>query len=101
MTRVGVTRARGPLDVPAGDADAGETTLSGLRRLRYDVGDRPFLVLFELTRACELALALPGRSETGTRNADELTSDEVAAVLDDLAALDHRDRSSCPPAATR
>lgn len=27
----------------------------GVRRLRFDIGARPFLVLFELTRACDLA----------------------------------------------
>ena len=53
---------RGPLDVPAGDADAGETTRSGLRRLRYDVGDRPFLVLFELTRACNFEISLEAQN---------------------------------------
>jgi radical SAM protein len=78
---------RRPLDAPAGDADAGETTRSGLRRLRYDVGDRPFLVLFELTRACELACRHCRAEAKRERDPDELTSDEVAAVLDDLAAL--------------
>ncbi len=60
---------------------------SGLRHLRYDVGQRPFLVLFELTRACELACRHCRAEAKRERDADELSSDEVAAVLDDLGAL--------------
>lgn len=58
-----------------------------VRRLRFDTSTRPFLVLFELTRACDLACrhcraeAAPGRRD------DELSSAEVCSVLDDLGAM--------------
>jgi len=59
----------------------------GLRRLHYDVGDRPFLVLFELTRACDLACRHCRAEATREPDTDELTTDEILAVLDDLASL--------------
>lgn len=59
----------------------------GLRRLRYDVGKRPFLVLVELTRACDLA-CVHCRAESVTEpDPAELSTAELTGVLDDLAAL--------------
>ncbi len=58
-----------------------------VRHLHFDTSTRPFLILFELTRACALACrhcraeAVPGRS------VDELSSAEVCRVLDDLGAM--------------
>jgi len=60
---------------------------TGLRHLRYDVGSRPFLVLFELTRACALACRHCRAEARRERDTDELTTDEVISVLDDLASL--------------
>ncbi|HUZ21718.1 MAG TPA: TIGR04053 family radical SAM/SPASM domain-containing protein [Acidimicrobiales bacterium] len=59
----------------------------GLRHLHYDVGRRPFLVLFELTRACDLACRHCRAEAKREPDADELTTAEVRSVLDDLAAL--------------
>lgn len=66
---------------------AAEDARSGVRHLRYDLGRRPFLVLFELTRACELACRHCRAEAKRERDADELSTHEVATVLDDLGAL--------------
>lgn len=58
-----------------------------LRHLRFDLGARPFLVLFELTRACELACSHCRADAVLDPDPDELSTDEVTAVLDDLASL--------------
>lgn len=63
------------------------TAEGNIRRLRFDVSARPFLVLLELTRACDLACRHCRAEAIPEREADELTTSEVAAVLDDLAAL--------------
>ncbi|HXZ82874.1 MAG TPA: TIGR04053 family radical SAM/SPASM domain-containing protein [Acidimicrobiales bacterium] len=74
-------------DSPQERAGDGAGARSGLRHLRYDLSRRPFLVLFELTRACELACRHCRAEAKRERDPDELTTDEVAAVLDDLGAL--------------
>jgi len=56
-----------------------------VRQLRYDVDERPFLVLFETTRACDLACAHCRAEAQPACHPDELSTDEVTAVLDDLA----------------
>jgi AdoMet-dependent heme synthase len=57
-----------------------------VRQLRYDVDDRPFLVLFETTRACDLACAHCRAEAQPACHPDELSTAEVTAVLDDLAS---------------
>ncbi len=57
-----------------------------VRQLRYHVEDRPFLVLFETTRACDLACAHCRAEAQPACDPDELSTAEVTAVLDDLAA---------------
>ncbi len=59
----------------------------GIRRLRFDVGARPFLVLLELTRACALACRHCRAESVPHRHPDELTTREVRGVFDDLASL--------------
>jgi radical SAM protein len=59
----------------------------GLRHLRFDVGARPFLVLFELTRACDLACRHCRAEAMPDPDPDELSTEEVCSVLDDLAGL--------------
>lgn len=60
---------------------------AGVRRLRFDVGRRPFLVLLELTRACALACRHCRAEASPRQDPDELRSDEVRGILDDLADL--------------
>ncbi len=59
----------------------------GVRRLRFDVAARPFLVLFELTRACDLACAHCRADAHAGADPGELSTGEVLGVLDDLASL--------------
>lgn len=60
---------------------------TGVRRLRFDTSARPFLVLFELTRACDLACRHCRAQSIPFRDPLELSTEEVEAVLDDLAAI--------------
>ncbi len=57
------------------------------RQLHFDRGARPFLVLWELTRACDLACIHCRAESRSWRDPDELSTAEVTKVLDDLAAL--------------
>jgi radical SAM protein len=59
-----------------------------VRELRFDTRERPFLVLFELTGACDLACRHCRAEASPARAADELTTAEVSTVLDDLASLE-------------
>ncbi len=59
-----------------------------LRRPRFDLGARPFLVLFELTRACDLVCRHCRAEARPTRDPGELTTEEVSDVLDSLGRLD-------------
>lgn len=70
-----VSTARPPTPSPA------------VRRLRFDVGTRPFLVLVELTRACDLACRHCRADSVSMRDSAELTTEEVTGMLDDLASL--------------
>ena len=87
--------ALGPwtLDEPSGDVHCGEMVrvdepaILGVRRLRFDTSARPFLVLFELTRACALACRHCRAESLPERDPRELSTGEVEAVLDDLAAI--------------
>jgi radical SAM protein len=64
-----------------------QTTSPGLRQLHFDVSIRPFLVLVELTRSCGLACQHCRAESVPTRDPAELTTDELGAMLDDLASL--------------
>ncbi len=57
-----------------------------IRRLHTDVGDRPFIVIWEVTRACALACAHCRADAMPCRDPRELTTEEGFALLDDLAA---------------
>jgi MoaA/NifB/PqqE/SkfB family radical SAM enzyme len=60
---------------------------AAVRNLRFDVGTRPFLVLVELTRACDLACRHCRADSVSRRDPRELTTAELKAMLDDLASL--------------
>jgi radical SAM protein len=57
-----------------------------LRTLPVDPGERPFLVIWEVTRACALACAHCRAEAVPHRDPFELTTEEGKALLDDLAA---------------
>lgn len=58
-----------------------------VRRPHYDVGDRPFIVIWEATRACPLA-CVHCRAEARTeRHPDELDTAQARAAMDQVAAF--------------
>ncbi|MEZ5382503.1 MAG: TIGR04053 family radical SAM/SPASM domain-containing protein [Microthrixaceae bacterium] len=63
------------------------TDRSAVRTLHLDPADRPFIVIWEVTRACALACAHCRADAITRRNPLELSTDEGQALLDDLAAL--------------
>ena len=57
-----------------------------VRTTRQDKADRPFLVIWEVTRACELACAHCRATSIPDRNPAELSTAEGREMLDDIAA---------------
>ena len=57
-----------------------------VRHLRYDMDQRPFLVLFETTRACDLSCRHCRAEAQPQCDPGELSTAEVTGVFDDLAA---------------
>ncbi len=62
------------------------TTVHPIRSLHHDLTDRPFIVIWEVTRACGLACAHCRAEAVPHRHSRELTTAEGFALLDDLAA---------------
>jgi radical SAM protein len=60
---------------------------SGVRVLHHDVAERPFIVFWEVTRACTLACRHCRADANPNHHPMELTTHEAFAVIDDLAAL--------------
>lgn len=61
-------------------------TPHAIRTLHQDVSLRPFIVIWEVTRACQLACAHCRADAQTRRDPGELTLEEGYALLDDLAA---------------
>ncbi len=59
----------------------------GVRQQRTDSADRPFIVIWEATRACPLACRHCRASAQPERNPFELTTAEAAALIGDVAAF--------------
>lgn len=61
--------------------------MRAVRRQRHDINDRPFIVIWEITRACQLA-CLHCRADAMTRrNPKELTLEEGKRLLEDIASF--------------
>lgn len=58
-----------------------------IRSVRFDVHDRPFIVIWETTRACELVCRHCRADAVHHRHPLELTTDEGFGLVDDLAGL--------------
>ncbi|GAB2475801.1 TIGR04053 family radical SAM/SPASM domain-containing protein [Luteococcus sediminum] len=58
---------------------------SPVRELRHDPDDRPFIVIWEVTRACQLACAHCRADAQQRFHPDQLTTTEGRALLDDIA----------------
>ncbi len=60
---------------------------STIRHPKFDVSDRPFIVIWEMTRACDLACEHCRAEAIPARNAAELTTDEARTLIDQIAAF--------------
>lgn len=82
-------------DAGAGDSSGGSggsgTGISGggIRRVRYDLAERPFMVIWELTRACDLACRHCRAVSQREPDADDLTTAEGLELLEQVASLGH------------
>ncbi|EWT04810.1 pyrroloquinoline quinone biosynthesis protein PqqE [Intrasporangium chromatireducens Q5-1] len=58
-----------------------------VRRLRHDPGDRPMIVIWEVTRACALVCRHCRADAQHRRDPHELTTEQGTALLDDIAGF--------------
>ena len=58
-----------------------------LRRVPYSLDDRPFIVIWEVTRACQLVCRHCRAEAIPDRNPAELSTDEAIRLFDDLASF--------------
>jgi AdoMet-dependent heme synthase len=58
-----------------------------VRYMRHDASERPFIVIWEVTRACQLVCTHCRADAIRARNPFELTTDEGRRLLDDLASF--------------
>ena len=58
-----------------------------VRLMHHDASERPFIVIWEVTRACQLACTHCRAEAIRSRNPFELTTDEGRRLLDDLASF--------------
>jgi AdoMet-dependent heme synthase len=58
-----------------------------VRLLHHDAAERPFIVIWEVTRACQLVCTHCRADAIRSRNPFELTTDEGKRLLDDLASF--------------
>ena len=58
-----------------------------VRFMHHDASERPFIVIWEVTRACQLVCTHCRADAIRSRNPFELTTDEGCRLLDDLASF--------------
>ena len=58
-----------------------------VRLMHHDTSERPFIVIWEVTRACQLVCTHCRADAIRSRNPFELTTDEGRRLLDDLASF--------------
>ena len=58
-----------------------------VRLMHHDASERPFIVIWEVTRACQLVCTHCRADAIRSRNPFELTTDEGCRLLDDLASF--------------
>ncbi|WP_104170165.1 MULTISPECIES: TIGR04053 family radical SAM/SPASM domain-containing protein [unclassified Cryobacterium] len=64
-----------------------DTHVRPIRVLHHDTAERPFIVIWEVTRACQLVCTHCRADAIRTRNPFELSTDQGRKLLDDLAAF--------------
>ena len=60
-----------------------------LRQLTYDLGSRPFLVIWEATQACDLACRHCRAEASPNHHPDSLSTAEAKALIDQVEAFGH------------
>lgn len=68
---------------------AEQSTRVAVRHQHSDASDRPFIVIWEATRACPLACRHCRASAEPNRDPEELDTDEATALMRDVAAFGH------------
>lgn len=58
-----------------------------VRRLRHDIDDRPMIVIWEVTRACQLVCKHCRADSQPVSHPEQLTTEEGKTLLDDIAAF--------------
>ena len=64
-----------------------DTHVRPIRVLHHDTAERPFIVIWEVTRACQLVCTHCRADAIRTRNPFELSTEQGRKLLDDLAAF--------------
>ncbi|MCY7290524.1 MAG: radical SAM/SPASM domain-containing protein, partial [Cryobacterium sp.] len=64
-----------------------DTHVRPVRLLHHDTAERPFIVIWEVTRACQLVCTHCRADAIRTRNPFELSTEQGCKLLDDLAAF--------------
>ena len=59
----------------------------GVRRIRHDVKQQPFMVIWEVTRACQLACRHCRADSIHVRDPGELSTDEGKTLFDQIASF--------------
>ena len=72
---------------PDVDTDGDVSTKRAVRFMHHDASERPFIVIWEVTRACQLVCTHCRADAIRTRNPFELSTDEGRRLLDDLASF--------------
>lgn len=58
-----------------------------VRRLKHDIDDRPMIVIWEVTRACQLACKHCRAEAQPQAHPEQLTTEQGKALLDDIASF--------------
>lgn len=58
-----------------------------VRRLRHDIDDRPMIVIWEVTRACQLVCKHCRADSQPVAHSEQLTTQQGTELLDDIAAF--------------
>lgn len=66
---------------------------------RFDFDERPFVVIWETTQACDLACVHCRACAQPLRSSLELSTDDAKRLINEVAALDRQGVSSCPRSA--
>lgn len=78
---------RHPHAAASGSAGARLDPHKAVRHARYDLDQRPFIVIWEVTRACDLACQHCRAEAMPQRHPGELTTEEARRLMDEIAAF--------------